>query len=280
MADALGDRCKAFEMAEAGRKAMLGLPLLARLDGRAFHSFTRGLKRPHDPDFVTCMLETTKALVEEFRPRVGYTQSDEITLAWLEPSGGRSQYPFDGRFQKMTSVLAGYASAVFARLVLRYLPAKADAVPCFDCRVWQVPTIDDALDVFRWREDDAVKNSVSMLAQAHFSHRQLHEKHTRDKLIMLEERGVVWGNEPTHVKRGVYLKRRTVERELTPDELARIPEKSRPPPGFTFTRSVVDMLNIEPLRRVPDAASVLGLDAKMPPATREGAGGEGSVGNV
>src|SRR4051812_24474708 len=150
--DGLGDRCKSYELAEAGRRAMRGLPLLARLDGRAFHTFTRDLKRPYEPGMSIAMIEATRYLVQELNALVGYTQSDEITLAWYESSQSLSEYDFDGRFQKLASVLAGMASAKFCQLVREHLPAKANETPHFDCRVWQVPSLDDAADVFVWRE--------------------------------------------------------------------------------------------------------------------------------
>src|SRR4029079_6986806 len=103
----LGDRVKKYRQAEASRRAMRGTPLLARLDGRAFHTFTRDLRRPYDEGMSRCMIETTRTLVREANALVGYTQSDEITLAWYEPSQSPSDYEFDGRFQKLASVLAG-----------------------------------------------------------------------------------------------------------------------------------------------------------------------------
>lgn len=251
--DALGEKCKAFEMAEAGRKAMPGLPLLARLDGRAFHTFTRGLARPFDPAFSACMADTTASLVEEFHATVGYTQSDEISLAWRPPENPSGQFPFDGRFQKLCSVLAGHASARFAQLIAERLPAKREAIPAFDCRVWQVPTLADTLDVFVWREDDAVKNSITMLAQAHFSHRELHGQGSGDKLAMLDRMGIRWQEYATHFKRGLYFRRVTRERTLTFDERERIPIQHRPPEGETFLRSAVEVLDIAPIRREPDA---------------------------
>jgi tRNA(His) guanylyltransferase len=83
--DKLGDVQKKFEQESAGAAIMPGIPVLARLDGRAFHSFVRGLNRPFDPSLSLCMRETAKFLVKETRPEVAYTQSDEITLAWLNP---------------------------------------------------------------------------------------------------------------------------------------------------------------------------------------------------
>ena len=142
--DGLGDRCKDLEQREASRAAMRGLPLLARLDGRAFHTFTRGLTRPYDPAMSRCMIETARTLVEETQARVAYTQSDEITLAWYEPADAATTYLFDGRWQKLGSVLAGLASARFNQLVAEHLPAKAALLPHFDCRLWQVPTLTGA----------------------------------------------------------------------------------------------------------------------------------------
>src|SRR5690606_23998115 len=105
----IGDRCKGYESAESHRHAMRGLPILARLDGRAFHTFTRGMARPYDPRMSRCMIETARFLVEEMHALVGYTQSDEITLVWYVDSASRAEYPFGGRYQKLASVLAGLA---------------------------------------------------------------------------------------------------------------------------------------------------------------------------
>ena len=255
--DAMGDRMKQFEMAEAGRKAMPGLPLLVRLDGRSFHTFTRGLKRPFDPDLSTCMVETTRALVDEFNAAIGYTQSDEISLLFPAP-----ETLFDGRFQKLTSVMAGYCSAVFARLALTRLPTKASQVPCFDARAWQVPTKEEAVNAFMWREDDAVKNSVTMAAAAHYSHKQLMNKNTGEKHDMLHEKGVNWNDFPAHFKRGVYLKRKLYEKTLTAEELNKIPEKYRPKAGQKVIRSEVVVLGVPPIRRIGMEAALKMLFSK------------------
>jgi tRNA(His) guanylyltransferase len=248
--DPIGDRCKEYEMLEAGRKAMPGIPLMARLDGRAFHTFTRGLARPYDVRFSNCMIETMKALVEEFHPLTGYTQSDEISLMWLVPADSSSQYPFDGRFQKLTSVLSGYASAVFLREVQKNLPEKATEIPCFDARVWQVPSLQDAYDVFCWREADAVKNSITMAASAYYSHSALQGVGSSEKQELLHKKGVNWNNYPPFFKRGVYCQRQSVEKTLTEEERLRIPEKFRPAPDQLVTRTVIEIKEWQ-LRQFP-----------------------------
>ena len=98
---------------------------LMRLDGRAFHSFTRSLRRPYDPVLSQMMFDTALWLAQESNAAMTYTQSDEITLAWFETSQSPSDYAFDGRFQKLASVLAGMASAKFGQLVREHLPQKA-----------------------------------------------------------------------------------------------------------------------------------------------------------
>lgn len=255
--DTAGDRCKRFELAEAGRRALPGIPLLARLDGRAFHTYTRGLKRPFDEDFGRCMLETTRALVSELGSSVGYTQSDEITLLWWVPARGPTTYPFDGRFQKLVSVAAGLASAAFVRLAAEHLPEKSKILPCFDARVWQVPTREDAVDVFAWREDDATKNSLSMAARALYAQRELHGKSGSALHELLHARGVNWNDYPARFKRGVYVRREVSLRAITDEERAKIPERYRPAEGQVVSRAEVRAFDMPPIRRVLNPAEVL-----------------------
>lgn len=256
--DTLGDMMKEYEMAFAGQKAMKGLPLLARLDGRSFHTFTKGLKRPYDQRLSTCMIETARYLVEETHASVGYTQSDEISLAWYIPVGSTSELMFGGRIQKITSVLAGLASAKFMKLVMEHIPEKAMQVPVFDCRVWQVPDINVAADAFLWRELDATKNSISMAAHSEFSHNSLHCMTGSEKQERLwAERGINWNDYPAFFKRGTYVQRQSVIRELSEEERMRIAEKHRPEIGTTFTRSSVVELDMPPARRVANYTDVL-----------------------
>jgi tRNA(His) 5'-end guanylyltransferase len=126
------------------------------------------------------------------------------------------------------SVLAGMASAKFCQLVIEHLPNKVKETPHFDCRVWQVPTLQDAADVFVWREDDATKNSITMAAGAYYSDSELDGKNSGVKQEMLWQKGVNWNDFPAFFKRGTYLQRRTFDRTLTDEERARIPEAHRP----------------------------------------------------
>lgn len=229
--DTLGDRMKSQEAFSTSRYADKTLPIVARLDGRSFHTFCHGLERPYSLRFLLCMESTMCSLVEEFHCSVGYTQSDEITLVWAPLKSPTSEHPFGGRFQKLESILAAHASVVFMKNVQEYLEEKAHMNPTFDCRVWQPPSAEDAVNALLWRQRDAIKNAISMVAQANFSHKQLHGKSTNQMLDMLlvdkqiSFEGKQYSN---RFKRGIFAKRLKAERFLTADELALIPKEHRP----------------------------------------------------
>ena len=265
--DSLGDRMKAYEMQFAGVRAMKGIPLLARLDGRSFHTFTRGLQRPYDQRLSDCMIETTKFLVEETHAKVGYTQSDEISLVWHIPVDSTSEFMFDGRIQKLTSILSGLASVKFMKLIMENIPEKADKVPVFDCRVWQVPTKELAADAFLWRELDATKNSISMAAHAYFSHKSLQGLNGSEKQELLwSQKGINWNDYPAFFKRGTYVQRKTFMIEMTEAERMTIPEAHRPAEGTKFPRSKVVELDMPPAKRTANYVDVI-FDAAEPVPT-------------
>lgn len=242
--DTLGDRLKAQERVEAGRKADKRLPLICRLDGKAFHTFTRGLQRPYEARLSELMVDTTRYLVEHTHANVGYTQSDEITLIWIPKYEDSFEYMYDGKFQKLTSILASMAAGYFNAHLATRLPEKSfeqtGTIAAFDARVWNVPNVDDAYLNLLWRQNDAIKNSISMAAQAHFSHKSLHGVGSEEKKKMLREIGKPWEDEPMFFKMGTFVGRRTSMVELSPEQLAKIPEKHRPT-GPVQRTSVVDL---------------------------------------
>lgn len=234
-----------------------GLPLLARLDGRAFHTFTRDLRRPYEHGMSVAMIETTRHLLQEMIALVGYTQSDEISLAWYEPSQSESDYAFDGRFQKLASVLAGMASAKFCQLLATHLPAKAQDTPHFDCRVWQVPTLagrSRRVRLARRRRDEEQHHD----GRWRLPHgRGADSKELEPEAVDALAEGVNWNDFPAFFKRGTYLQRRTIERALTDDERSRIPEAHRPAAGTVVKRTNVAELDLPPVRKIANLAAVL-----------------------
>lgn len=219
---------KAYEARESDRRFLPMVPVYARIDSRGFSAFTRDMERPFDPVMTELMICTTEALVEEAHARIGYTQSDEISLVWLAERSDSSIF-FDHRIAKMTSVLASYATAAFTIALLKGAHAdKVYRLPHFDCRVFQLPNRTEAANVFLWREQDATKNAVSMAARAYYSHKELDHKSGPQMQEMLFAKGVNFNDYPNCFKRGTFVRRETILRDLTEAELARIPERHRP----------------------------------------------------
>jgi len=264
--DPMGDRMKLYEKVETYRKCDPSKPICIRLDGRAFSTFTKGLGRPYDERMSRLMVDTTKFLVNE-------TQSDEITLVYAYEE--QSQPLFGGKLHKLTSLLAGMCSAKFAAILGLYLPEKVDksargwesswmdGVPSFDARVFQVPSKVEAANVVLWRWFDARKNSVSMLAQSIFSHKQLQNKNAVEMKQMCLEKEHDWDKYPDFFKWGTFVQRKTVERELSQEELALIPERHRPAMGQLVNRSRVVNLEMPAFIDVANRVGVI-FDGEAP----------------
>jgi len=251
----IGDRMKAYEAPSTDRRAFKGQPLVARLDGKSFHTFTKGLARPYDIGLSNLMRETMMALVDRFNATIGYTQSDEITLVWYFPPESTSDYPFMGRFQKMDSLLAAFATAFFNQQLPFHLPSKVGQLPTFDCRSFVVPTLQEAYHCVLWRQQDATKNAISMAAQSMFSHKELQGKHgPQMQEMMWKFKGVNFNDYPPFFKRGVFARRVREARMLTPEQLAKVPAKHRP--TGPVERSFIDAVDIW-LSKQPDGVAAL-----------------------
>jgi tRNA(His) 5'-end guanylyltransferase len=224
--DDLGTRMKGYESHQTTPRAMKRLPICVRVDGRAFHTFTRGLERPFDKGFAKAMVETCKFLVSQTHAKIGYTQSDEITLVFWDGSH-KAEPLFGGKYFKLTSVIASLATGKFMSLIPEHMPSKVGKIPSWDARIFQVPDLSEAANLLLWRWIDARKNSISMAAQAYFSHKELHEKPSFERLTMLAGEGVLWDEYPEHLKWGTFIQRKVIERELNEAELDRIPEHVR-----------------------------------------------------
>lgn len=226
--DTLGDYLKGLEGAETGRMATHGEAVYVRIDGNRFSKFTKGMERPFDPRMSRAMISTTKGLVKAFCAALGYTQSDEISLVFWEPAP-ESELAHGGKFQKLASRTASKATHLFYRAAIS--EGLGDFVsrqfPEFDARAFGVP-LRDAAKCILWREIDATKNAIQMVAQCHFSPKQLHGKNGDEQIAMLNERGVAFADYPEFFRRGTLVRRVNVLREMTAVELARIPEKYKP----------------------------------------------------
>lgn len=207
-------RMKDYEKLYTSTKCMSQLPTFCRIDGKAFHTWTSDLKRPYDERLSKLFVSTTKFLLEETGARIGYTQSDEITLCWYFEDY-KSEMFFNGKCHKLNSVIASLATGFFNKYVydsqIRLVQTKNGVIDrplaFFDCRTWQVPNLDEAANVFLWREQDATRNSISMAAQSLYSHKELHGKNTKEMQEMIFAKGINWNDYPTFFKKGTYLTR-------------------------------------------------------------------------
>jgi len=271
MNDEFGDRMKLYEGAEAGRRLMPLLPACARLDGKAFHKFTRHMDRPYDKRLSDLMIDTTLYLVRESNACMGYTQSDEITLAWLAEDYS-SQIFFDGRIQKMVSVLASMCATYFNMKYLCFFGETADDLANFDCRVWNVPNVDEGANVFLWREKDATKNSISMAARAYFSHNQVDNKSGAEMQEMLwSQKNINWNDYPAFFKRGTFIQRRVRSRKFSAEELDCLPEKhqARSNPDLMIDRTEYVQIDMPPFGKVTNRPAVIFEAAEPVVATPE-----------
>lgn len=231
--DMLGDRLKTFERIETDQKFPPNSYLYVRLDGRSFSKFTKGLKRPYDQRLSNLMATVTKALVKQFNALIGYTQSDEISL--IINHTYESGCIFEGKKQKLLSTLSAYASSVFAANLAKEIPEKdplvTDVYPSFDCRIFPVFTKSEAANALLWRENDAIKNSVSMAAYDNFSTKELFKVNVKVMKDMLKtQKNIIWDDYPKFFKSGSYFQRGLYEKVLE--------DKS------TVTRSKISEVNI------------------------------------
>ena len=272
MSDDLGDRMKFYEGFETDRKFLPMLPVYARIDGRSFSNLTRNMFRPYDERMTNAMIETTKRLVDQTHARIGYVQSDEISLVWLAEEYSSSIF-FDGKIQKMCSTLASMAAAEFMWAVLtspdedfRKYAAKC---PHFDARVCQLPNKMEAANMMLWRNLDATKNAVSQAARSFYSHKELENKSGPEMQEMMFQKGQNFNDYPNFFKRGTWARRVLIEREFTPEELVNIPENYRPAPGTLVKRSVMKAFDLPKFNSVLNRVAVI-FDGADPIEITEG----------
>ena len=208
------------------------MPVIIRLDGKAFHTFTRGFNKPFDDVMMQTMQQTTLKLCQEIQGCVfGYTQSDEITLVLVDYNDINTDAWFDYSVQKMCSVAASmctlYFNKIFAEMVDVFI-ANSDVTPeeeklervynkaiekgaMFDARVFNIP-VEEVTNCVLWRQQDATRNSISSLAQSKFSAKELHGKNSSQMQDMLMEKyGINWNNLTIPEKRGTAVYKRTID---------------------------------------------------------------------
>lgn len=170
-----------------------------RIDGKSFHTYTRGLQRPYDEGLAYAMNRTMIGLCSEIEGvEFGYVQSDEISLLLTDFRNVETQAWFDGNVQKMASISASIATAYFAT------NHQSGKMAFFDSRVFTIPDWMEVYNYFVWRQEDAIRNGISMIAQSVFSHSSLQGKKCSDMIQMLEEAGHPVTNYPISLRYGRF----------------------------------------------------------------------------
>ena len=213
--DDLGCRMKKYEYVTRTH-LIQRMPVIIRIDVKSFHTFTKGFDKPFDEDLILSMQNTMKYLCENIQGCVlGYTQSDEISLVLVDYQKLNSNGWFDYNIQKCSSVAASmttmnfnkafhfYTNAFYtADEVKPYYKRSAERGALFDARCFNIPK-EEVCNYFLWRQNDAVRNSISMVAQANFSHKELQNKSSIEMLEMLsKEKNVKWDEFPSYKKYG------------------------------------------------------------------------------
>ena len=234
--DDLGNRMKTFYEQIPKTKLMRRTPVICRIDGKAFHTYTRGFQKPFDEVLIKTMQETTKYLCENIQGCVlGYTQSDEISLVLVDYQRFETSAWFDYEIQKMCSIAASMATMAFNKFfennVDDYRFSKWDGVSkyeegteeyiktllkavekgaMFDARVFNIPK-EEVTNCIYWRQLDASRNSIQMVGQANFSHKELQNKSCNDiqDMLMLQK-NINWNDFPTYQKRGTCVVRNKI----------------------------------------------------------------------
>lgn len=202
MSDLLGDRMKSYE-----DRFRYYLPrrayTLLRLDGKAFHTYTRGFDRPFDVDLINSMDQTAKYLCEKIQgSKIAFVQSDEITILLEDFKTIQTDAYFDGNIQKISSISASMASAYFNKNMNEISENKANSLAFFDCRCWALADPYEVENTFIWRQKDAIRNSIQLVAQSLFSSKELFKKSQKNLLQMIQEVSKPWENYPQGLRYG------------------------------------------------------------------------------
>ena len=215
--DSLGDRMKTYENAYR-INLPIRMPIVIRVDGKAFHSYTKGCKRPFDDKLTKVMDITAQKLCKEVQGcQMAYVQSDEISLLVTNYEDLDTQSWFDNNLQKMVSISAAIASSTFTFESWRIwmggvmAPVGLESIKpaMFDARAFVLPK-EEVCNYFLWRQQDATRNSVQMVARSLYSHKECTDKNNSQLQEMIFQKGQNWDKYPTSQKRG-----RCIVRQLT-----------------------------------------------------------------
>lgn len=234
----LGDRIKGYEKTFSNI-ALKRMPLMIRVDGKAFHTFTKGMERPFDKKLIKAMVSSAISVAKEMQGfKVAYVQSDEATFCLTDYDTIETEGWFGYKIQKAISISAALMSVAFNKNF------PTDEMPIFDSRAFTVPK-DDVINAFLWRAQDWERNSLQMYARAFFSHKEMHKKNRDDLHEMLFSIGKNWTTDLTGQERnGTFLIKTDLGIEKRTDIL---------PNHNSLNDEFGDLFNLEALPTLPVA---------------------------
>lgn len=245
-------------------------PVIIRIDGKAFHTFTKGFQRPFDDVLITSIQETAKYLCKNIMGcKLAYTQSDEISLLLVDYEQNETQPWFENNLQKMCSVSASMATMAFSKAfsktfdewgranlpdwdeggtdkfvdenLMKLCKVYGNAEEkgaMFDARAFIIPK-EEVCNYFIWRQQDASRNSIQMVAQSIFSEKELNRKNTKQQQEMIfQKTGINWNNYDTVYKRGSCIVKESYLINETTKRTRWIVDKDIP--IFTQDRNYID----------------------------------------
>lgn len=214
MKDTLGDRMKAnYE-----NRSRISLPrrtyTLIRIDGKAFHTYTRELARPFDDGLMEDMDLTAAYLCKNIMgAKFAFVQSDEISLLICDFEDLDSQSWYDNNLQKICSVSASMATRAFNEARMKRLGTGDMKWAEFDSRVFQIPQIAEVENYFIWRQQDTTRNSISSVSHMLYSQRELEGKSFDEQQEMIFQKGINWNDYSPKYKRGRMIVKETYEKD-------------------------------------------------------------------
>jgi tRNA(His) 5'-end guanylyltransferase len=266
MRDELGDRMKKYYEDRTRILLPRRTYTIIRIDGKAFHTYTHGLKRPFDNGLVDDMDATACYLCKNIQgAKFAFVQSDEISVLMTDFEAITTDAWFDGNIQKIASIAASLTTARFNQLrTIRWftenglsgngtaIDVENIKIAAFDARVFTIPTKTEVANMFIWRMQDTVRNSISSVAQTLYSHKELEGKNMSEQQEMIFQKGINWNDYAPKYKRGRFIEKQLIEK--TTDKLSPYIKDAK------FIRSV--WVSIEPpiftqdteflLSRIPD----------------------------
>ncbi len=209
MNDELGTRMKEFYENRTRYYLPRRSNIIIRIDGKAFHTYTKGLKRPFDEGLIEDMDNTAAFLCKEVQgAKFAYVQSDEISIYISDKDTIDTQAWFDYNIQKMASVSASLATSKFNQLRCKRLQDFEYKAAQFDSRVFQIPEAIEVENYFIWRQQDCTRNSIQSVAQSLYSQKELHGKGSNILQELIFKKGINWNDYDPKLKRGRFIQKK------------------------------------------------------------------------